>query len=106
MVFRRRTIVLLQGSRALVALAIAASGVDVACADVPMLTRHASFDGDLALRAWTGGSDSVVGLAAFSPATLGGRGDSGSPVRTAIAHPAGEATRESVFTDGFQPPAG
>jgi len=106
MVFRRRTIVTLQGSRALAALAIAASCIGVACADVPMLTRHASFDGDLALRTWTGGSESVVDLAAFSQATLGGRGDARSPVRTAIAHPAGEAMLESVFTDGFQPPAG
>ncbi len=101
MPLHQRTVVLLQGSCALMAVAFAACGLGDARADVPMLTRHASFDGDLAMRVWTGGSNSFVGSARRLEADRGNRDDVEASRRSDIARPAGEA----LFTDGFQPSA-
>jgi len=53
----RRSIVALQGLRALMVIACAACGIASGRADVPMLSRHASFEGDLGMRTWTGSAE-------------------------------------------------
>jgi hypothetical protein len=93
-----------RGSLGFLVLAFAACAVDVARADVPMLTRHASFDGDHAARDGKSGVGPVVGSSA-----PGGRftGDGDGGAATAQAFPAGidHHAPDAMFTDGFQPPA-
>jgi len=91
-----------RGSLGFLVVAFAACAIDVARADVPMLTRHASFDGDHAVRPGVNGVEPVVGLPAPGERFAGDDG-----VEAALAVPLGIDRRapDAMFTDGFQPPA-
>jgi hypothetical protein len=91
-----------RGSLGFLVLAFAACAVDVVRADVPMLTRHASFDGDHAARAGKSGVEPVLGSSAPGERFAGDGG-----FATAQAFPAGidRHAPDAMFTDGFQPPA-
>jgi len=90
-----------RGSLGFLVLAFAACAIDAAHADVPMLTRHASFDGDHVVRGGAGGVERTAGLPRAGERFADG-------VEAALAVPAGidRHASDAMFTDGFQPPAG
>jgi hypothetical protein len=100
MILERRAVVLLHSSCTLMTFAFAASCVEVARADVPMLSRHASFDGDVAVHTWPAGTQVDVGPVRRTEDVAGGRSYASQRGSAAVAG----WTSDALFADGFQPP--